>query len=82
MGSFLTGLLQGNVDTSTKMKKGDKKGLLRKKKKSSGTTEMSAGDMPEFKRGGRVRRTGTARVHKGERVLTAKQAKRYRSKKR
>jgi len=33
-----------------------------------------------YKRGGRVRRTGIAKVHKGERVLTVKQAKRYRGK--
>jgi hypothetical protein len=28
-----------------------------------------------FKRGGRVKKTGMAKVHKGEKVLTAKQAK-------
>lgn len=31
-----------------------------------------------FKRGGKVRKTGIAKVHKGERVLTKKQAKKYR----
>jgi hypothetical protein len=31
-----------------------------------------------YKRGGKVRKTGLAKVHAGERVLTKKQAKRYR----
>ncbi len=31
-----------------------------------------------YKRGGTVKRTGMAKVHKGERVLTKRQAKRYR----
>jgi hypothetical protein len=30
-----------------------------------------------FKRGGKVRKTGLAKVHKGERVLTKKQSKSY-----
>lgn len=37
--------------------------------------EAAAGN---YKRGGKVKRTGLARVHKGERVLTRAQAKRYR----
>jgi hypothetical protein len=45
----------------------------------SGGDGNSAGS---FKRGGRVRRTGRARVHKGERVLTAKQARKYEGKRR
>ena len=32
------------------------------------------GPVPGFKKGGKVKKTGMARVHKGERVLTAKQA--------
>jgi len=32
--------------------------------------------MGGYKRGGRVKKTGFAKVHKGERVLTKKQAKR------
>lgn len=31
-----------------------------------------------YKRGGKVRKTGQAMLHKGEEVLTSKQAKRYR----
>lgn len=34
--------------------------------------------MQEFKRGGKVKRTDLAKVHKGEQVLTKKQSKRYR----
>jgi hypothetical protein len=34
--------------------------------------------VPQFKRGGKVKKTGLARVHKGERVLTKKQQKRAR----
>lgn len=33
-----------------------------------------------YKRGGKVKRTGMARVHRGERVLTKKQAKKYEKK--
>lgn len=35
----------------------------------------AAKDLPQYKRGGMVQKTGPALVHKGERVLTAKQAK-------
>jgi hypothetical protein len=53
----------------------------RNKNKSSGKHE-GGGDEGDnwsgsFKRGGKVRKTGVAKVHKGEQVLTAKQAKRY-----
>jgi hypothetical protein len=81
--SFLTGLLQGNVDTAGKMRKGGKKGLLRQGKKGmpgtksvSTSAQESDDEIPEYKRGGKVKRTGLARVHKGERVLTKRQAKR------
>lgn len=84
-GNFITGLLQGNVDTATKMKKKDKKGIFRQKPRMSmpGTGSVSVSgeesDVPEYKRGGRVRKTGLAKVHKGERVLTKRQAKNFRS---
>jgi len=35
-------------------------------------------DVPSYKRGGRVRKTGLAKLHKGEKVLTKGQAKRFR----
>ena len=58
--------------------------LKRKKKKSDSDSDAGsnyAGDtgIPEYKRGGKVKRTGIAKVHKNEEVLTAKEAKRYRS---
>lgn len=31
--------------------------------------------LPAYKKGGKVKKTGPAKLHKGERVLTAKQAK-------
>lgn len=34
-------------------------------------------DTDSYRRGGKVKRTGLAKVHKGERVLTRAQAKRY-----
>lgn len=35
---------------------------------------------PSYKRGGRVKKGGTAKVHRGEKVLTKRQAKRFRGK--
>jgi hypothetical protein len=37
--------------------------------------ELAAKGLKGFKRGGKVKKTGVAKVHKGERVLSAKQAK-------
>jgi hypothetical protein len=37
------------------------------------TSAVAAPPMPSFAKGGTVKKTGPARVHKGERVLTAKQ---------
>lgn len=58
-------------------------------KKSGGSGGSSSSDemgtetsgVPSYKKGGKVRKTGLARLHKGERVLNKLQAKRY-SKKR
>ncbi len=36
--------------------------------------------IPGYKRGGKVKKTGLAKVHKGERVLTKKQAKKFKFK--
>jgi hypothetical protein len=41
---------------------------------SSGDATITAGS---YKRGGKVKKTGRAKVHKGERVLTKKQAAKY-----
>ncbi len=48
-------------------------GIAEKQRESAGDAEPL-----NLKRGGKVKRTGMARVHKGERVLTKRQAKRYR----
>lgn len=37
-----------------------------------------AGMMRSFKRGGKVAKTGPAKLHKGEKVLTKRQAKKFR----
>jgi hypothetical protein len=51
-----------------------------KQKQASGDDSTTGDDWAgSFKRGGKVRKTGIAKVHKGEEVLTAKEAKkRYR----
>jgi len=80
-GAFLTGLLKGNVSTAAGMKDKENKGLLRGKKKSASPLGPSdygpSPDQPGFKRGGKVKHTGRAKVHRGERVLTKSQSRRY-----
>jgi hypothetical protein len=39
----------------------------------SGGDDESSSKLQSFKRGGKVKKTGLAKVHKGERVLTKKQ---------
>jgi len=87
--SFATGLAEGVTSGLTGMPSGSSskssgKDWKRKQKMSnskapaeSGTRSSGADEMGSYKRGGKVRKTGRAKVHKGERVLTAKQAKRY-----
>lgn len=78
MASFLTGLIQGGATTAAERKKNKQPGLLSKvfKKKDKGYATDDAGQkVPNFHRGGKVKKTGLARLKKGERVLTAKQAK-------
>jgi hypothetical protein len=47
--------------------------------KVTAADEMGAetSGVPSYKKGGKVRKTGLARLHKGERVLNKSQAKRY-----
>lgn len=48
------------------------------KKKSGSSSGLSGlADPSSFKRGGKVRKTGRALVHKGERVLTKAQTRKY-----
>jgi hypothetical protein len=80
MGGFLGGALSGFADEASKRQSSGKSGLLsklRKKKQlpltpsdSSNTTNLS--QVPSYKRGGKVKKTGLAYVHKGEKVIPAK----------
>lgn len=66
------GLLKKKLDKS----KQDKKAIGQTTHDVATSSSNDTGD--SYKRGGKVKRTGLAKVHRGERVLTAKQAKRYR----
>lgn len=61
-------------------------GLIKKmKNKSAGKSDASSSQFQSsspdvYHKGGRVRRTGLARLKKNEQVLTPKQARKYRSK--
>ena len=86
-GGFLSGFQGGKKnDTVKKLKDkfGNKKGPGGSNAaKGTSADEMGAetSGVPSYKKGGKVRKTGLARLHKGERVLNKLQAKRY-SKKR
>ena len=75
---------QAGVDIATNKK--DKQKQPKQKKQPKPVNKITTSDptlgelypsaMPSgFKKGGKVKKTGVALVHKGERVLTAKQAK-------
>ena len=57
-------------------------GILKNRKEAKQdkkrTIDEAEAEPSSFKRGGKVRKSGVARVHKGERVLTAKQDKKRR----
>ena len=86
-GGFMSGFQGGKKnDTVKKLKDkfGNKKGPGGSAApKATSADEMGAetSGVPSYKKGGKVRKTGLARLHKGERVLNKRQAKRY-SKKR
>jgi hypothetical protein len=71
---LVTNLLGGGVTSQlSKAIKG------RKSKSGAAQTPAEAGATGDsYARGGKVRKTGLAKLHKGERVLTKVQAKRYR----
>ena len=86
-GGFLSGF-QGGKKNDTVKKLKDKFGNKKGPGGSAAPKITSADEMgaetsgvPSYKKGGKVRKTGLARLHKGERVLNKSQAKRY-SKKR
>lgn len=75
-----SGIQSVNVPTQS-VYGGGSVGLLGKRKKSSGSSSSSGGNTddpgaPSYHRGGKVRKTGLARLKKGERVLTKGQQKR------
>jgi hypothetical protein len=91
MGNFMGGLAGGYADFFRKRPGEDgsetanrKKGLLfrrRTKKNLPGGGDTGGGStfsgIPVFKRGGKMRKTGIAKLERGERVLTKKQSKKY-----
>ena len=81
MGAFSgfaqSGVLGSFSDAMSRMKSKRKTS----KTSSAPATEGHQAEPGSFKRGGKVRKTGYAKVHKGERVLTkAQQRKRMRGK--
>jgi hypothetical protein len=68
--AFNSGFDAGMGKKSKKKKSKKKKSELLKQPTPAGIADPSA-----YKKGGKVKKTGVALVHKGERVLTAKQAK-------
>lgn len=89
MASFLSGITSGYASEAGKRQGQGKTGILRKKTGQSKLTGMvrqydpstdtvGAPQVPSYKRGGKVRKTGLAKLHRGERVLTKRQAKKYR----
>jgi hypothetical protein len=68
----LAGTLFGAIADSARTLTGKKLGRAINER-AVGAVNSTA--MPSYKKGGRVKRTGLARVHKGEVVLTASAAK-------
>ncbi len=79
MEAFLSGLVQGGSTTAASRLAKGQKGVLSKLGKKAApaptgnTRDVNTGVISSFKRGGKVKHTGLAKVHKGERVLTKKQ---------
>jgi len=84
MGAFLTGLASSDLGSSImKRIKGRKKTVKPTPQSSSaGSTDTAGAYIPDFKRGGKVRgkkgRKVVATLEPGERVLTKRQARKYR----
>lgn len=84
-GSFLAGGLGGYTSQASKMKKAGQAGLLRRKKPKTAPAPVKQIKLPEgaslsmprtFRHGGRVKKGGMGKMHRGEMRLTRKQAKR------
>ena len=73
------GLLKRFISYEMGRKKGSKKSSPAADS-GSDDSGSDSGVIDSLKRGGKIRTTGKYELHKGERVLTAKQAKSYRAK--
>lgn len=71
-GGGLSDIIQGAKNRKKRNNQGD----------SSHTMIGPDADVPSYKRGGKVRKTGLARLHKGEYVETTKEAKKRHGKRR
>jgi hypothetical protein len=67
--AFMAGFGTGKKDSMKDKKPGERSGLFTKPAQPS-----------SYKKGGKVKKTGTALVHKGEVVLTKAEAKKYKKK--
>ena len=78
MGAYVGGALQGvasgmgSPDDDKKRKKRDDEHNIKDSMKTPG---FYGSTVTSYKRGGKVHKTGMALLHKGERVLTKKQAR-------
>ena len=72
MGAFASGLAGGLTGS----------GSPKQEKVDAAKLEEPKAVPSEYEHGGKVRKTGRAKVHKGERVLTKRQARKYEKRKR
>lgn len=78
--SGLAGGLRKNKEDSDDKRKLTTAKAAASAPKMYGGTGSDEGPVEGYKRGGRVKRTGLAKLHKGEQVLKPKVAKKYRRK--
>jgi hypothetical protein len=80
-GKFAAGMVEAGTSKEKVRayiaEQGNKETKARKINATIGKSAGYSSDPVSFKRGGKVKRGGRARVHKGEEVLTKKQAKRF-----
>lgn len=69
MGGMAAGVMSGLASGINKKKRGD-----------SGDDDAKDAKPSSYSKGGKVKRSGRAKVHKGERVLTKKQTRKYEKK--
>jgi hypothetical protein len=85
MGGILGGALSGYSEEAANLKGSGKQGLLRRKKKQLPLTPPSSGNTTRltplaepssYRKGGRVKKGGWAKVHAGEKVISKKRGRR------